>query len=100
MCKGIVLSSNSVEKFVVILYICSHFAEEKSQKTDRLTLKAFLLSCDCLCTVLFIIVIVDFRCNTYLFSYTDRKTDRLTDGKTDRQEERQVNNLKHFFLFL
>ena len=53
MCRVIVLSSNSVVKFAVILYMefCSHFAEEQSQKTDRLTLNAFLLSCDCLCTV-------------------------------------------------
>ena len=44
-------------------------------------------------------MIVDFPCNTYLLSYTDRKTDRLTGGKTDRQADRQVNKLKHFFLF-
>ena len=28
---------------------------------------------------------MEFPCNTYLFSYTDRKTDRLRGGKTDRQ---------------
>ena len=37
---------------------------------------------------LLIIVIMEFPCNTYLFSYTDRKTDRLTGGKTDRQTDR------------
>ena len=36
---------------------------------------------------------VEFPCNIYLFSYTDRNTDRLTGGKTDRQ----VNKLKYFF---
>ena len=53
MCGVIVLSSDSVVKFVVILYMsfCSHFAAEKSKKTDWLTLNAFLLSCDCLCSV-------------------------------------------------
>ena len=40
---------------------------------------------------------VECPCNTYLFSYTDRKTDRLTGEKTDRQADRQVNKLKHFF---
>ena len=38
-------------------------------------------------------MIVEFPCNTYLFSYTDEKTDRLIGGKTDRQ----VNKLKYFF---
>ena len=56
-----------------------------------------MLSC-CRVTVcvlcLVIIVIMEFPCNTYLFSYTDRKTDRLTGGKTDKQTERQVNKLK------
>ena len=42
-------------------------------------------------------MIVEFPCNTSLFSYTHRKTDRLTGGKTDRQADRQVNKLKHFF---
>ena len=45
-------------------------------------------------------MIVEFPCNTYLFSYTDRKTDRLTGGKTDRKEGRQVNKLKIFFIFV
>ena len=44
-------------------------------------------------------MIVEFPCNTYLFSYTDRKTDRLTGGKTDRQADREVNKIKHFFYF-
>ena len=43
---------------------------------------------------------MEFPCNTYLLSYTDRKTDRLTGGKTDRQADRQtdrqVNKFKHF----
>ena len=52
-----------------------------------------------LCTALFIIVIIEFPCNTSLFSNTERKTDRLTGGKTDRQADRQVNKLKHFFYF-
>ena len=43
-------------------------------------------------------MIVEFPCNTSLFSYTDRKTDRLTGGKTDRQAGRQVNKLKHFLI--
>ena len=60
----------------------------------------FLLSCDCLCTVLFIIVMVECPYYTYLFSYTDRKTDRLTGENTDRQADRQVNKLKHFFIFV
>ena len=53
MCGIIVLFSNSVVKFVVSLYMlfCSHFAEEKSQKTDCLAMNAFFMSCDCLCTV-------------------------------------------------
>ena len=41
-------------------------------------------------------MIVEFPCNTYLFSYTDRKTDRFTGGKTDRQ----VNKLKQFLIFV
>ena len=57
----------------------------------------YLLSYDCLWTVLFIIVIVEFPCNNYLLSFTDRQTDRLTGGKTDSQADRQVNKLKHFF---
>ena len=35
---------------------------------------------------------MEFPCNSYLFSFTDRKTDRLTGGQTDRQ----VNKLRHF----
>ena len=61
-----------------------------------------MLSC-CRVTVcvlcLVIIVIMEFPCNTYLFSYKDRKNRqtgrrkyRLTGGQTDRQ----VNKLKHF----
>ena len=45
-------------------------------------------------------MIVEFLCNTYLFSYTDRKTDRFTGGKTDRQADRQVNKLKQFLIFV
>ena len=41
---------------------------------------------------------MEFPCNTYLLSYTDRKADRLTGGKTDRQADRQVNKLKRFFI--
>ena len=65
-----------------------------------MTLNAYLLSRDCLCTVLFIIVMAECPCNTYLFSYTDGKTDRLTDEKPDRQADRQVIKLKHFFIFV
>ena len=43
---------------------------------------------------------VEFPCNTYLLSYTDRKTDRLTGEKTDRQADRQVNKLKHYLIFV
>ena len=43
-------------------------------------------------------MIVEFPCNTYFFSYTDRKTDRLTGRKTDRQAGRQVNKLNFFLL--
>ena len=42
-----------------------------------------------LCLV--IIKIMEFPCNTYLFSYTDRKADRLTGGETDRQADRQTD---------
>ena len=52
-------------------------------------------------------MIVEFPCNTYLLSYTDRKNrqtdrwkDRQTGGKTDRQADRLVNKLKHIFYFL
>ena len=45
-------------------------------------------------------MIVEFPCNTSLFSYTDRKTDRLTGGKPDRQADRRVNKLKHFFTLI
>ena len=40
---------------------------------------------------------MEFPCNTYLFSYTDRKTDRLTGGRqTGGQTDQHVNKLKHF----
>ena len=61
-----------------------------------------MLSC-CRVTVcvlcLVIIVIMAFPCNSYLFSYTDRKkrqTDRRKDRQTGGQTDRQVNKLKHF----
>ena len=50
-----------------------------------------------LCLV--IIVIMEFPCNTYLFSYTDRKnrqTNRQRDRQTGGQTDRHVNKLKHF----
>ena len=101
MCRGIVLSSNSVMTFVVILYISFAVILLRKRARKRLiNFECFLLSCDCLCTVLFIIVMVECPCNINLFYYTDRKTDRLTGEKTDRQTDRQVNKLKHFFLFL
>ena len=69
------------------------------KRAGKLTDLRSMLSC-CRVTVcvlcLVIIVIMEFPCNTYLFSYTDRKTDRLTGRKTDRQTDRQVNKLKHF----
>ena len=39
---------------------------------------------------------MEFSCNTFLFSYTDRITDRLTGGKTDRQTDQQVNKTSIF----
>ena len=98
MCAVIVLSSNSVAKFVVILYM--YFAVILLRKRARkLTDLLSMLPC-CrvtVCVLCFvIIVIMEFPCNTYLFSYTNRKTDKLTGAKTDRQTDRQVNNLKHF----
>ena len=73
MCRGIVMSSNYVVKFVVILYISfAVILLRKSQKTDCLTLNAFLLSCDCLCTVLFIIEIVVLTC---FLIQTEKQTD-------------------------
>ena len=42
---------------------------------------------------------MEFPCNSYLFSYTDRKnrqTDRRKDRQTGGQTDRQVNKLKHF----
>ena len=42
---------------------------------------------------------MEFPCNTYLFSYKDRKnrqTDRRKYRRTGGQRDRQVNKLKHF----
>ena len=58
------------------MLFCSQFAEEKSQKTDCLTLNAFLLSCGCLCFVSRPNSEYGISGNTYSFSYKNRKTDR------------------------
>ena len=98
MCGAIVLSSNSVVQFIVI-YTCSFTVILFRKRARKLTDLLSMLFC-CRVTVcvlcLVIIVIMEFPCNTFLFSYTDRITDRLTGGKTDRQTNRQVNKLKHF----
>ena len=65
--------------------------------THLLFLNAFLLSC-VLCLV--IIVIMEFPCNTYLFSYKDRKKDRLTGGNTDWQADRQIDRWINSSIFV
>ena len=81
-----VLAKNSVVKFVVTVAcsFCSHVAEKKRQKTDCLTLNAFLLSFGYLCFVSRPNSEHGISGNTCFLIQIEKQTNLWTDIQIDR----------------